>query len=62
MIVGALDELGGVTYLVSAAQSHPAAFLSLLGKVMPIQVEGTGEDGAINTTITVEYVRPNPAA
>lgn len=40
MIVAALDELGGVEYLKTTAASHPAAFLSLLGKVMPVQVEG----------------------
>jgi hypothetical protein len=40
MIVDALGELGGVDYLKQTAASHPAAFLSLLGKVMPVQVEG----------------------
>lgn len=42
LIVQALDDLGGVQYLTNTAKSHPAAFLSLLGKVMPIQVEGGG--------------------
>lgn len=40
MIVEALHGVGGVAYLQSTAQSHPAAFLSLIGKVMPVQVEG----------------------
>jgi hypothetical protein len=40
LICQALDESGGVEYLKAAAQSHPAAFLALVGKVMPIQVEG----------------------
>lgn len=40
LIVSALDGVGGVEYLKSTAVSHPAAFLSLVGKVMPIQVEG----------------------
>jgi hypothetical protein len=40
MIVEALGELGGVSYLVSTAQSHPQAFMALLGKVMPLQIEG----------------------
>lgn len=42
MIVQALDKAGGVEYLESTARSHPAAFLNLIGKVMPIQVEGGG--------------------
>jgi hypothetical protein len=42
MIVSALDGVGGVDYLKTTARSHPAAFLSLLGKVMPVQLEGSG--------------------
>lgn len=59
LIVGALDRLGGVDYLIRSAESHPAAFLSLLGKVMPIQVEGAG-GGPVQAKLTIEYVRPNP--
>lgn len=40
MIVEALEGVGGVQYLQETAQSHPAAFMALIGKVMPIQVEG----------------------
>lgn len=43
MIVQALDQVGGIEYLAQTAASHPAAFLSLIGKVMPIQVEGGDE-------------------
>lgn len=42
MISQALDEAGGVAYLKETAMSHPAAFLALIGKVMPIQVSGEG--------------------
>lgn len=43
MIVEALHGVGGVQYLQTVAASHPAAFLSLIGKVMPTQI--TGADG-----------------
>jgi hypothetical protein len=43
MIAQALDEAGGVEYLTSVAQSHPAPFLALVGKVLPVQL--TGADG-----------------
>lgn len=42
MIVDALDGVGGVEYLKTTARSHPAAFLSLVGKVMPVQLTGDG--------------------
>ena len=35
MILGALDELGGQQWLVAQAQANPAAFFTLLGRVLP---------------------------
>jgi hypothetical protein len=40
MVLAALDELGGKKYLAKLAKSHPQAFATLLGKVMPTQVVG----------------------
>jgi hypothetical protein len=52
MIVQALDEAGGVDYLAQTARSHPAAFLGLVGKVMPVQLSGDG-GGSIGVTLEV---------
>lgn len=43
MILQALDGAGGVDYLQEQAKQSPAAFLTLIGKVLPLQV--TGKDG-----------------
>lgn len=45
MILAALDKAGGVDYLVEQANTSPAAFLTLVGKVLPLQVDAnhTGE-------------------
>jgi hypothetical protein len=43
MILGALDAKGGQAYLERQADEHPTAFMTLIGKVLPMQV--TGEDG-----------------
>lgn len=40
MILGALDEAGGMDYLVRQANETPTAFLTLVGKVLPLQVAG----------------------
>lgn len=54
MILDALDNAGGVAYLERTADSHPAAFLSLVGKVLPLQV--TGEDGGpVQHSIKVKF-------
>jgi len=43
MILEALEGAGGVSYLIDKAESHPQAFMGLIGKVLPLQV--TGEEG-----------------
>mgnify|MGYP003452684716 FL=1 len=54
-IMQAASAAGGdgglVGYLTLQAIENPGPFMSLLGKVMPMQVEGTGKDGAITFTI-----------
>lgn len=40
MILQALDEAGGVDYLVAQAAECPTAFLSLVGRVLPLSVAG----------------------
>jgi hypothetical protein len=59
MILAALDGAGGVEYLQRQADEKPAAFLALVGKVLPMTVQGPGEDGAIVfTVIERKIVRP----
>lgn len=53
MIVQALDNAGGVDYLQRQAESAPGAFLGLIGKVMPVQVEGT--DSPIKHSVKVTF-------
>lgn len=61
MILAALDESGGVEYLVKRANDPKtaSAFLSLIGKVLPMQV--TGADGAALTVQIVKYGADDPA-
>jgi len=54
MILEALDKSGGVDYLVSKAESHPQAFMGLIGKVLPLQV--TGEEGK-DIQISVQWAK-----
>ena len=60
MILQALDGAGGVQYLIDQADNKPAAFLALVGKVLPMTVQGPGDDGAIVfTVIERKIVRPS---
>ncbi len=46
MILQALDQQGGAEYLYRQADEYPAAFMTLVGKVLPMQVTGA-EGGPI---------------
>lgn len=40
MILEALDRKGGVAYLAEQADENPTAFLTLVGKVLPMTIGG----------------------
>jgi len=44
LILGALQDVGGRQYLAARAIDTPASFLTLIGKILPLQL--TGENGA----------------
>lgn len=58
MIREALDNAGGVDYLEARAKDPKtmAAFLGLVGKVLPMQL--TGEDGGAIRVSRIELVAP----
>ncbi len=51
MILGALNDVGGQEYLARRAEENPAAFLALIGKVLPLQVTGD-KDNPVAFTFT----------
>lgn len=55
MILNALSSAGGEMYLLEQAQKNPTAFLTLIGKVLPLQL--TGKDGgAIEITAVTRKI------
>ena len=51
MILGALDKSGGQEYLEKQATENPNAFMTLLGKILPTQVD---MDAKVRSTISSE--------
>lgn len=43
MILQALEQAGGIAYLQKQAGENPNAFLTLVGKVLPLQVGAAGD-------------------
>jgi hypothetical protein len=61
MILEALDNAGGVDYLERRANDPKTqgAFLALVGKVLPMTVQGPGADGAfVFTAVERRIVKP----
>ena len=52
---GGGDEDGMITYLQKQATESPAAFLGLLGKVLPMQIAGDQEN-PLRTITTIELI------
>lgn len=57
MVLQALDKAGGVAYLLEQAKGNPNAFLTLVGKVLPLTVAGDPANPLV-TAITVTLVKP----
>lgn len=62
MILGALDQAGGKeggqAYLLRQATENPTAFLSLVGKVLPMTVQGDPDNPLFPSRIDVNIVYP----
>jgi hypothetical protein len=54
MILQALTNVGGVTYLEARAVDSPTAFMALVGKVLPLQVAGD-PDNPLQHAIKVTF-------
>jgi hypothetical protein len=57
MVLAALDQAGGIDYLVRQADENPTAFMTLVGKVLPLQLSGDAEN-PIKSDITVHFIKP----
>jgi hypothetical protein len=55
MVIEALDKAGGVDYLLAQSRDNPTAFLTLVGKTLPLQVAGD-PDNPLQTITQVQLV------
>lgn len=53
MILGALDNVGGQKYLERQAEENPTAFMTLIGKILPKDVNAN-VSGSMTVTIASE--------
>ena len=56
MILQALANVGGAEYLQEQAAKNPTAFLTLVGRVLPLQVKDGGAEPVVPTVVNHNYV------
>jgi hypothetical protein len=54
MIINALNTKGGEDYLVKHADMNATAFLTLVGKVLPLTVAGD-KDNPVETVVRIQW-------
>lgn len=57
MILQALSNKGGSAYLEIQAEKNPVAFMALVGRVLPLQVNDGGADPIVPTVVRHVYER-----
>lgn len=61
MVIAALDKAGGVDYLVAQADKNPTAFIGLIGKVLPLQLQGDAANPIFIQKIERAFVQAGQA-
>ena len=56
MILQALSNVGGERYLAVQAAKNPTAFLSLVGRVLPLQVKDSSKEPVVPKPVIHEHV------
>lgn len=59
MVIAALEKAGGIQYLVTQAKTNPASFMTLVGKVIPLQISGDPDNPLVIHRI--ELIAPQPS-
>lgn len=58
IVLESFTAVGGADYLIEQAAKNPVAYMSLLGKILPFQLNGPAEDGAHLHRIVRDIVDP----
>ena len=58
MILAALDNVGGVDYFVTQAKENPVAFMTLIGRILPKEIDGEVNGSVQIASITRTIVDP----
>lgn len=55
MILQSLANVGGIAYLERHAVKHPAVYLTLVGRVLPLQIKEGGQEPQMPKQVIHEF-------
>lgn len=55
-VVQVFDDIGGLAYMASWAKDNPNQFFNIYAKLLPLQVNGAGNDGEHISKVVVEFI------
>lgn len=58
-VIAVFEKLGGVQHMAEWATENPTQFYNIYSKLMPLQVNGAGDNGEHLLNISVEFVNGN---
>lgn len=57
MILQALANVGGSSYLEAQAEANPTAFMALVGRVLPLQIKDGGKEPQMPKPVIHEHLK-----
>ena len=61
-VIAVFDRLGGAEHMVQWASDNPTQFYNIYAKLLPLQVNGSGENGEFEHSLKVTLVKANDRA
>lgn len=58
-IAQVFEDIGGVENMATWAKDNPGPFYQIYAKLLPLQINGAGENGEHLADITIRLVRPS---
>jgi hypothetical protein len=55
-VIGVFEALGGADHMKRWAEENPNQFYNIYAKLLPLQLQGGGENGEIEHSLTVKLV------
>jgi hypothetical protein len=55
-VVQVFEDIGGLSFMATWAKENPNQFFNIYAKLLPLQLQGNGDNGEIEHSITVKLV------